>query len=98
MPNHEPSADGSAAVDSCIRRIYEYAYLLDHGAGGAVADLFTEDGEWHAPGTDLIGREEIRRFFDERPPEWLTRHICTNPMVDVTGVDEATGITYVTVY
>ena len=59
----------------------EFAWRVDHGEGGAVGDLFTEDGVVATPMFEFKGRAEIARRFAERAQAAgrVSRHVWTNP-------------------
>lgn len=85
---------------ACERLIMEYSRLVDFGEAAAVADLFTEDGRWQ--GTDLLleGREQIRAWFERRQgvARRVSRHVCTNVIVDVVSATEAKSLCYLVNY
>lgn len=84
----------------CARLVAQYCQLIDHGRAGRVCDLFTEDAVWASPETTLSGREEIARSFQRREQNAgrRSRHVCSTMLLDVLGPDEATGVTYLTLY
>jgi len=88
------------AERACERLIMEYARRVDFGNASAIADLFTEDGRWE--GTDLVldGRDEIREWFSERErlTRRVSRHVCTNVIVDVLSPDEAKSLCFLVNY
>jgi SnoaL-like domain len=88
------------AERECERLIVEYCRLVDFGHATQIADLFCEEGEWHGVDLDLVGREEIRKWFAAR--EGLTRrvsrHVCTNVAVDLVSDYEAESTCYMINY
>lgn len=88
------------AERACERLIMEYARRVDFGNASAIADLFTEDGRWE--GTDLVldGRDEIRDWFSERErlTRRVSRHVCTNVIVDVLSPEEAQSLCFLVNY
>jgi SnoaL-like domain len=88
------------AERACERLIVEYCRRVDFGRAAQIADLFCEEGEWHGVDLDLVGREEIRKWFAAR--EGLTRrvsrHVCTNVAVDLVSDHEAESLCYMINY
>jgi hypothetical protein len=85
---------------ACEQLINEYCRRVDFGNARAIADLFTEDGEWEGVDLKLTGREEIRDWFTRREnvTRRVSRHVCTNVMVQLTGEDEAESVAYMINY
>jgi hypothetical protein len=79
------------AERACARLIAEFVRHLDLDTPSDVAALFTEDGVWEWPGGDrrIAGRAALAEYFGSRPPDRLSRRLCTNVLVDVLGPDEA---------
>ena len=84
----------------CERLVTRYCHYVDHGEAERIADLFTKDGSWCAPGISLQGHEEIRRGCAARQANRgrMSRHVCSNLLVDVINSDHATGVVYITLY
>ncbi len=74
-----------------------YARHLDYHQYDAFADLFTEAGYLNA-GAPLDGREAIRKIMDRRSDRLRSRHVLTNIHIDVIDADNATGISYLTLF
>jgi uncharacterized protein (TIGR02246 family) len=85
---------------ACERLVTDYCHFVDHGEAARIADLFTEDGVWRAPGVEMKGRDEIRSGFQVRQDNAarMSRHVCNNFSLDVTGDDRAEGVVYLTLY
>jgi SnoaL-like domain len=85
---------------ACEELIYEYCRRIDFGNAGQIADLFTEDAEWHGTDLDLLGRDQIREWFVRRESvaRRVSRHVCTNVTVRVLSDDEAEGLCYMINY
>jgi hypothetical protein len=83
--------DQLLAERACARLIAGFVRHLDVGAPSDVATLFTEDGVWEWPGGDrrIAGRAALAEYFGSRPPDRLSRRLCTDVLVDVLGPDEA---------
>src|SRR3954454_24931791 len=82
------------AERECERLVYRYAWLVDSGEAGAIADLFVEDGTWAAGGGEpMRARDGIREGFAARQAvsRRQSRHGMTNVLIDVTGPDPAAG-------
>lgn len=93
--------DRIIAERACERLVYEYAWLVDSGAAGQVADLFTENGEWlGADGRGMRGNDEIRQAFTGRQgiTRRQSRHVMTNVRIDHDGGDRAVGTAYLVNY
>ena len=88
------------AERACERLITEYCRRVDFGEAAAIADLFTEDGTWEGVELRLDGREEIRAWFTRRGEltRRVSRHLCVNVAVDVTGPDTASSLAYMVNY
>ena len=84
---------------ACERLIARYTHLVDFGDAPAIADLFTPDGVWRTDASAMTGQDEIRAGFKRRQgvTRRLSRHVCTNVIVDVDG-DTATGLCYLVNY
>lgn len=81
--------------------IAEFAYLIDHGRGTEVHELFTEDGVYgRSTGERSEGREAVRQAYLRRaqlPPK-TTRHLFTNLRLDWNERGELTGTAMMTLY
>jgi hypothetical protein len=85
---------------ACERLVTLYCHFVDHGEGARVAELFTEDGVWSSSEVTMTGREAIRAGFQRRQDNnaRMSRHVCSNLLVDVTDSDTARGVVYLTLY
>lgn len=85
---------------ACERLVVEYCHLVDHGEAARVAEQFTEDGVWSSPENTLTGREAIATAFARRQADTgrMSRHVCTNLLIEVLDPDTATGVVYLTLY
>jgi uncharacterized protein (TIGR02246 family) len=89
--------DAMQAERECERLVYRYAWFVDSGEAAAIADLFVDDGTWAAGGGEAMrGRDGIRTGFEARQAvaRRQSRHVMTNVLIDVTGLDTATGRAY----
>lgn len=83
----------------CERLVVAYTHLVDFGEAAKVADLFTEDGTWSAPGVTMRGRDQIREGFATREDmPRMSKHVCTNLQIDVLDDRHAEGAVYLTLY
>ena len=92
--------DRMVIESACRDLVYRYAALVDDGHAQEVPDLFTEDGLWTAPGTEMRGRAELAEGFAHRArrTERVSRHVCTNFHLSAVSTEEATGSVYLTLY
>ena len=83
----------------CTRTVNRYAVAVGERDHETFAALFTEDGIWQRPGQPTMrGRDEIRAFMDRLPGSTVIRHVNGSVSIDVLGDDDASGISYTTVY
>jgi len=85
---------------ACERLQIEYCHLVDHGSAAGIADLFTADGVWAAGKRSFDGMEAIRANFQKRQDNAgrRSRHVCSNPLIEVRDADNATGTVYLILY
>jgi hypothetical protein len=77
----------------CARLINLYALLNDEARWDEVAALYASDGVMTrptAPDQPIVGREAILAAFKARPPR-MTRHVCSNIVIDVESATSARG-------
>ncbi len=82
-----------AAEADCARLVALYANLNDEARWDEVAALYAEDGVMFrptAPDAGVEGREAILAAFKARPPR-ITRHVCSNVVIDVESPATARG-------
>lgn len=85
---------------ACERLAVSFTHVVDLGDPAAVAELFTEDGEFTTPAGTAHGREQIAAYFVAlRAATGSTRHVMSNVRIQVdedrTGAE---GIAYVQVF
>jgi hypothetical protein len=83
-----------AIEHDCARLIALYANLNDEARWDEVAALYAEDGVMirpTAPDKPARGRAAILAAFKARPPR-VTRHICSNVVIDVESDALARGV------
>jgi hypothetical protein len=86
--------DRRAIEHDCARLIALYANLNDEARWTEVAALYAEDGVMvrpTAPDAPTVGRAAILEAFKARPPR-VTRHVCSNVVIDVESEDIARGV------
>lgn len=88
------SDDQRRAIEwDCARLVALYANLNDEARWDKVAALYAEDGAMArptAPDVLISGRAAILAAFTARPPR-LTRHVCSNVVIDVESPTSARG-------
>lgn len=75
----------------CARLCHDFAWTVDKLDYGGFVALFAADGVFERAGQQNRGHEAIRQFLDARPAGRVTRHLCTNIRIDMTGLNTATG-------
>lgn len=83
---------------TCEQLSLAYAYHLDFGNYDALAKLFAEDATLQVGRAHYRNVDEIRTGVRQRYLQQVTRHVCSNIMVDVIDETRAVGVTYVTIY
>ena len=85
---------------ACARLVTEYCHFIDHGEAAKIAGQFTEDGVWASPGDARTGREAIAKSFERRQDNAarVSRHVCSNLLIDVIDENNATGVVYLTLF
>ncbi|MBO0728591.1 MAG: nuclear transport factor 2 family protein [Acidimicrobiaceae bacterium] len=80
--------------DEILQLLYRYNHAIDGGDAEGWADTFTEDAEFDVAGHVTTGREALVKFASDVHG---TRHIVSNPLIEVTG-DTAAVRAYLVVY
>jgi SnoaL-like domain len=75
----------------CTRLCMDFAWTVDLQKYDAFVALFAQDGVFERAGQPCVGHPAIRAFLDARPADRVTRHVCTNTRIDMTGSHAATG-------
>jgi hypothetical protein len=84
---------------ACARLVLEAAAANDRQDFAAFARCFAEDGSLSRPGAaPLRGRAAIAASYASRPKTRITRHVCSNILIEVESATAARGITYVVLY
>ena len=82
----------------CTRTLTRFINALDAGDYETMAGLMAERGVWMRPGGDAIGPGGLLRAMQDRPRDLVIRHVISNVAIQVIDENNATGITYLTVY
>lgn len=85
----------------CERLVIDCCHFVDHGQASRIADLFSEDGVWTAPGLfTTAGREALRKGMAAREAKSFrsARHLCSNFRLEILDANHAQGVVYVTIY
>ena len=89
------TADERRAIEhDCARLIALYANLNDEARWDEVAALYADDGVMvrpTAPDAPTQGRAAILAAFKARPAR-VTRHVCSNVVIDVDSETTARGV------
>ncbi len=84
---------------TCAGLVAAFAYFVDHGLYGDLADLFTSDVSFSRPGVSAQGREEILECWSLRPvTATVIRHVCTTPVFTAWSENDAKSVRYATMY
>ena len=78
--------------------IYLHSWLLDHGRGEEIADLYTEDGVMLGVGPDRVGREGVLAYARARKPNRTARHVCMNIRITKTDEEHMAGAFMIALY
>lgn len=89
--------DGPAERD-CTMVMTRFFHHLDRGNYEAVAALMAEDGVWVRQGKELVGPDAVLGALRGRPADFVTRHLLSNLLVEITGDREATVAYELSVY
>lgn len=88
-----------AIEHECQRLAVQFTQIIDMGKSSEVADLFATDGQFDVPGMLLENPEAIRALFAKREGSGkISKHVCTNILIDVINESEAKGVCYMTLY
>jgi hypothetical protein len=81
----------------CQKLSRQYYHLMDQRNYDDAVMLFLADVHWEIMGLDLRGRKAVRDAFSGLTDSTI-RHVLTNTVVDVIDEDNATSVSYVTIY
>lgn len=81
--------------DACRRLIAEFVWHVDRNDYHALVELFAPDGVFERPGAIMVGRQAILAAMELRSRDRLTRHFCTDPIIDIVSPTAANGRCYV---
>ena len=82
----------------CEHVFLQIARLTDHGPHDAIAQFFTDGGEFDRDGTVVRGRAALLDLYAKRPASLMTCHLVSNIMVRLLSDDHATCHAYATVF
>lgn len=84
----------------CVRVLNRYAVAVGDWDFDAFVECFAEDGIWERPGSPtMVGRAAMRDYMvANRPPDTVCRHVNGTAQINVIDDNNATGISYTTVY
>jgi hypothetical protein len=82
----------------CTRLCMDFAWTVDLQKYAAFVALFAVDGVFERAGQACVGHPAIRAFLYARPADRVTRHICTNVRIDMTGSHTAAGTSSAMMY
>jgi len=84
----------------CERLVSLYCHYVDHGEAARVAELFSENGVWRGGSVVMQGADQLREGFSARQANRgrMSRHVCSNLVVEVLDADNARGTVYLTLY
>ena len=88
-----------AGIEAACRRLsIAFAVHVDRGRADDVVALFTPDGVFERAGLRLNGAAEIAAFLAKRPATRITRHVCSNILIEPVDSTHARGIAYFTLF
>lgn len=92
--------DRLLAEQACMKLQAQYGVFADRGDVEGFTNLFAPDGSVAVPEAPaFVGHDAIRASIQALGAMGVTmRHVLTNNVVDVTGPDTATGVSYLTVW
>ena len=82
----------------CTRTLTRFINALDAGDYETMAGLMAENGVWKRPGGNAVGPAGLLEAMKDRPRDLIIRHVISNVAIEVIDDDNASGITYLTVY
>jgi hypothetical protein len=85
-------------LDDCRQVVLDYAYYRDRPDADGVANLFTLDGTFTIGPDTFSSREAIRNRIALGTDGPLFRHMMSTIHIEPVSKDEASGISYATVY
>lgn len=83
---------------ACERLVFVYSRNADFGAAEAAAGCYVPDGRLEIDGRQFAGRAAIQLRLSDMPADQVSRHFCTNVVIDVIDADRAEGTAYVVLY
>lgn len=86
---------------ACERLVYAFFEAVDLRQEAQLDALFTENATYArpiAPDAIISGRDAIRKSFEARPAGRVSRHTCSNVIINVESAERATGSHRVVLY
>ncbi len=83
---------------ACGRCVVDYTHCIDFGDHDGFATLFAEDATLHVGRAASNSQAEIRKSLVRRPKDLFSRHVASNIAIDVIDENNATGVSYMTLY
>ena len=86
-------------VLACERAVLRFTAAFDDADLPGMLAEFAPDGAWRRPdGSVVQGHDGVRALMAALRPTVFFRHVVTNLRVGAAGPDQATCVSYVTVY
>lgn len=82
----------------CQRLSIAFANAADRHDAAGLSGTFAVDGQFDRRGEVVKGRAAIAASMADWSPDMVLRHVCSNLLVEVQDENNATGITYATVW
>ena len=83
---------------SCQKLVHAFAIGVDKQDADMVAGLFLPKGRFVRKDLVLEGSNKIKELLLKLPESRVTRHICANTVVDVKDSNNASGVSYFTLF
>ena len=90
--------DEAAIKAACEELVLNYAYYRDRPDADGVAAQFTEDARLEVLGQTFIGRDKIHARIEAGKGGPVFRHMMSTIRIFPVDQNQATGVSYVTVY
>jgi ketosteroid isomerase-like protein len=82
----------------CTRLVNRFSWSVDAMDYDAVVALFVPDCTFSRADVAYQGHAGLRTSLNSRPRDRVTRHVCSNIVIDVEDADHAAGRAYCVVY
>ena len=92
-------AERAAIIAACTELMLRYAWTIDHRDFDGYCALFCEEMSLKMPGQPATtSRAALRKGLEFRPKDLTSRHVITNPLVEVIDDKTARGACYLSLY